>query len=307
MKIIGWSSTGKKFTYAKPVVEGFGDQVPFFTLPNPDEGVEALAGLLHLNDVGGVKDFDAQLRYKKEQSSTGFYSAGFDQRELSLLSSSWKVPGFDQLPLDTFGNYASNAEAVFTGGDFNGSRYIFRWKPDGSMDAPAVPTYQSSAMMVNNRGYFLGDYQFYDAASSWRETRVKLRGVVLQQQGLVLGQAVPTNGRVSQYTVVSNPQGNPAPTTVVSPLSRNVPTAGQIFTIDIVVDGPWRVEIPAAVDWLAVDVVEGFGNGSVVVTVDDHFVTQADVGNIGKFENRSTIIKVAGQNVTISQDWEWQD
>lgn len=207
LKLNGRSNTGSKFTYGSPVLRG--DLVPFYTLPSI--GIETIMGYLWFRDRE-TTDLRGAVRYLRTKSNIGYYTDSFDET-LLLEGSRYIVPGPTSLPLDNYRLTEANARAEFTGGDFNGLIYPVTWKPisdtlESNLITPAQPGYEAWGAVYHKWGSFWGylnAYPLADSSDTSSPVQTYYRGVVLQKQGIVTGQAETVGGAVGRYTLVPAP------------------------------------------------------------------------------------------------------
>ena len=199
LKLRGYSNSGAKFSYSRPMLEGH--HVTVYT--RPDGGLEALLGEIKFRDKKAT-DFAGWVRWQRKASSNDFYRDGFVKR-LAVKGSKYKKPGRKKLPLDNFTVGNGNAIAQFSGGDLNGVRYPVTWKTGGSMLTPSTPAYRVSAVMKKKKGFFLGELVVSPEGEATSEVKTYLRGVVLQKKGIVSGHAETENSGVGRYSIVPAP------------------------------------------------------------------------------------------------------
>lgn len=297
VKFKGYSNHGNKYSYSGNVLEG--DTIAFFAQPKNNR-VEAVIGLLRLNERPGESDIEGSVRHSQLSGGTGSpYAAGYDE-ELDMIGSRYDSAGFVQIPADGFDVIANNALASFIGGyyedNFYTDSYVFTWESRGKMTAPKLPTYSTSAKMKNKTGMFTGKYIFKDANDRFTNSKTTLRGVVIQTQDLVSGHAI-NNQSSSRYVVVPNEGGDVAPSVSVTPKSKKVGAAETSYLVQITLpdDVPWEVEIPDTIDWVQVTPATGTGSGTVTVTVLEN---KSEL-----WVERESKIRIAGVQHKITQDY----
>lgn len=290
IKLKGYSNAGNKFSYSGAVLEG--DIFAFYTKPKNSRG-EAIVGEIAFEEIAGVSDMSGAVRNSQLSGKSGAsYAAGFDQA-LSFIGSRYVSAGFVQIPAQGFDSFANNAIASFTGGLYDAQSYVFTWQSRGSMAAPKLPVQNSKGKMKNKTGLFTVEYTTRDSAAGFAKTKSKVRGVVLQSQDRVSGQAVTGIYGSSRYTVIPNDTGEVAPSTNISPKKKKLSADQKTYTVDVVVDTAWQVVIPDEVaEWVEVDVETGTGNGQVEITV------LTNVTGLPREAN----LKIAGLNHKIEQD-----
>ena len=293
VQLRGYSNAGNKFSYSGVIIED--DMVAFYTKPK-NRDVEALLGTLHFRDIVGVSDLDGDLFHTQEISRRGgYYADGYSQK-LPSIGSRYIRPASSKYPVNGYLPISSNAMASFIGGFHDATNYVFTWTPKGRQTAPKQPLYSTSAKMKNSRGYFSGQYVAYDADDSFSKSKSTLRGVVLQKQDTVSGQAI--TGAVSgRYVIEANDSGEIAPTTFVTPRKKNVSASVASYVIRVFVESAWQVVIPEDASWVRADVASGVGDGEVVITIESNFTGLP----------REAKVLVAGLAHKIKQDFRNDD
>jgi hypothetical protein len=191
---------------------------------------------------------------------------------------------------------------VFTGRlrtNLEFSPYVFSWKPNGNMIAPPNFTYFTEGMFRNYSGYFTGQYiDNIIGQTAW------VRGVVLQNKGIVSGSAPNWSGGVSlRYNLLPNDTGEVVPTASISPTSKSFDndllgqSLGGIYQVNIEISPNsiiqnWTVDIPAEADWVTADVLSGSGSAAITITVSENRT----------LFNREAVIQIGGLNHRITQE-----
>ncbi|MBT8037576.1 MAG: hypothetical protein KJO21_08535 [Verrucomicrobiae bacterium] len=294
VKLKGFSNAGNRYTYSGRVLEG--DNLSLFIRPSSGRR-EFLAGMVKFADLSATDAFGTVRSVLTSAGSGSPYAAGFDE-SLPFEGSRYVKTGFVQIPADGFDATANNSIAVFTGEIFDGGtddNYIFTWQSKGKMAAPKVPTYTTKAKMNNKTGMFSGRYVYMNPDLAFVPTKSTLRGVVLQKQDLVSGQAV-TNQVTRRYTVIPNESGDVAPSVVVLPRKKKVEAGYITYRVDVSVgnDIPWEVVIPNEFNWVDSNITSGSGNGTVVIFLNE---------NPEVFKPREATIYIAGIEHQIEQSY----
>jgi hypothetical protein len=199
--ITGRSNSGAKFTYSNPVLSG--DWVPFFT--RPEDNREVLMGNVWFGDFE-ASDTKGYLRYYRRSSTVGYYKEHFDVK-LNLEGSKYEAPIQSDLPLGNFSIGNDNAVAKYYGGVFNGLYYPMTWKVvDNELKSEMISdnqsTYSGYGQMNHRDGRFWGNYIVRTLGDNPATIKTYYRGVVLQKQGLVSGQAETIDNGVGRFTIV---------------------------------------------------------------------------------------------------------
>ena len=197
LKLYGYSNSGAKFSYSCPILEG--DQTTFYT--RPKGGLEAMVGNVIFSDEAAT-DFRGEIRYRRKRSSNAYYD-DFYLKNTSLEGSKYKKPSSGELSLNNFNLVEDNAIAKFSGSGFGGVDCTLTWTADGDMLTNSTLTYSASALLNKKTGRFAGEFivPVNTEGNDTLNVVTYLRGVVLQKQGRISGQAVSIDGPVDRYTI----------------------------------------------------------------------------------------------------------
>ncbi|MGB2090541.1 MAG: hypothetical protein ACPH2J_01425 [Akkermansiaceae bacterium] len=199
VKLRGYSNSGARFSYSCPMLEG--NLITFYT--RPQGRLEALVGDLSFRDKE-ESDLRGRIRYYRRPSSSSYYTERVNKFVL-IEGSKYKKPTEGSLPLRNFAIADDNALATYTGGSFDDLNYLLTWSPSGEMIATETVSFGSSALFNNKNGQFLGELIIPLQNDDTTEVKTYLRGVVLQKQGIVVGQAETAGGTVGSYSLVPAP------------------------------------------------------------------------------------------------------
>ena len=205
----GRSNSGVKYTYSSPLLRG--NYIPFFT--RPEGKLESLTGNIWFDDKVD-SDFSGNLRYFRKATTSGYYTNKFDQ-SVFVEGSKYTLPEPSKLPLENYSiaDVNSSAQAVvnYTGGIYNLLSYSVKWEvlQDNTISnyewlseitTPTVPAYRAYGRMNHKYGTFWGNLIAKTTAGDSSEIKTYYRGIILQKQGLITGQAETVGGAVGHYS-----------------------------------------------------------------------------------------------------------
>ena len=194
VKYVGYSNSGSKFSSSCPMLDG--DYVTFYARPRG--GLEAMVGNLWFRSEVAT-DFTGSVSYRRKGSSDDYYREKFSIK-LVAEGSKYRKPGNNELPINGISVGNDNAIAKFLGSGLGGVNYSLTWLPDGQMYTSPTPLYAVTAVLNNKTGLVTGEF----VVSVTEQTSVVtyLRGVVLQKQNRISGQAATIDGPVDRYFIV---------------------------------------------------------------------------------------------------------
>ena len=311
--IKGWSNSGYKYTYKKFLQNGNRSKtvgtVPFYveTFRKNDPANEWLLGTLRheRNLSGNTGAIQGRLRYFKPVSNSKYYPAGFDQ-SLIMRGSKYVSTLYTGIPSAGFNLLANNAQGLFDGSfpdSIQPNPYVFTWNPDGNLNAPLNFVYYVKGKYVNGGGFYTCNYiDNIIGQSLW------IRGVVIQNQGIVIGHAENSRfGVTLRHSIIPNDTGEVAPSASISPTSKKFDnirgqSPGGTYSVNIEISPNsvvqnWTVDIPAEYDWVTADVTEGSGSATINITVGGR-----STGSTDDFFDRTAVIQIGGFNHTITQE-----
>jgi len=206
LSLWGRSNSGAKFTYGSPLLRGH--LVPLYVSPAPELGIETILGSVWFRNKA-TTDLDGEVRYYREASGAGYYREGFDE-SLSLEGSKYVVPTLSELALDNYPFTGASAVAEITGGDFDGLTYPVsfthvRDKLKSKTISPSQPSYTTYGGVNHKNGMIWGQLNAFTSGENTDDVKTYYRGVVLQKQALVSGQAETVGSGVGRYSIIPAP------------------------------------------------------------------------------------------------------
>ena len=200
--LYGRSNSGAKFTYGGPLLAS--RIVPFYVCPRPEAGLETIMGTVWFRDRK-ASDLHGLLRYYRKASDSGYYKNGFDETVV-LGGSKYTPPSLQELSLNSYPFNGVNTAAVLSGGSFDGLSYLvtFSYKDGWSksqMKTPKNLNFVSYGNVSHKNGWLWGMLNVSNFGEGTPEIKTYLRGVLLQKQGLISGQAETAGGTVGRYFV----------------------------------------------------------------------------------------------------------
>lgn len=199
VKLLGYSNSGAKFSYSCPILEG--NLTTFYT--RPQGRLESLVGDILFRDKV-ESDLRGRIRYYRRPTTSSYYTERVN-KFVWAEGSKYRAPREGFMPLDDFNITDDNALAIFEGGNFNGFNYLLTWSPSGDMTGANLPSFNAAGLFNNKNGQFLGELVVPVEGAEASEVTTYLRGVVLQKQGIVAGQAETVGGAVGRYSLVPAP------------------------------------------------------------------------------------------------------
>ena len=324
VKLMGYSNAGYKYSYYGPLQNG--NQTGYWDVENQrwqtiagnyastpfyvetysgTKKIEWMLGTIRYDVSGGEALVDGNIRYVKPVDNNYLYPAGFDQ-DLVMEGSRYRQAGYAGIPALGFEVFANNAVGLFEGSLSNNtefSPYIFSWESNGAMKVPLNFTYFKQGSFKNWGGFYTGQYVDNTIGqTAW------IRGVVLQNKGIVSGSATSWSGRsVVRHSIIPNDTGEVAPSASISPISKRFDniggqSPGGTYSVNIEISPNsvvqnWTVDIPAEYDWITADVSSGSGSATINITVAGRSTGSAD-----DFFDRTAVIQIGGLDHTIIQE-----
>ena len=317
--IKGWSNAGYKYTYKGYLQNGnqvglpgnadfqagnYGT-IPFYTKTYGESKKKSksknewMVGVIRYDMSGAVESVDGRIRYVKPASNSRYYPAGFDQN-IEMKGSKYSRTGFAAIPVNGFELFANNALGSFEGSLLDDSEftpYVFTWNSKGYMKVPSNFTVYKKGRMENKHGFFRSKLIDYATGK-----RASIRGVVLQNRGVVSGHALNSSGVSVRHSISPNETGAVTPWAYIRPTYKHFENVlgksiGGSYSVRIEISPnslvqDWTVNIPADIDWVSADALSGSGPGEITITVEENF----------SFFNRAAVIKIGGFNHRIEQD-----
>lgn len=267
----------------------FGEIMPVFSTTS-GKGARSIAANYKIDPILVGSDYTGPCRILRLASSgNDLFSAGYVENR-TADGAGYVAPGFSQLPNLSLPVRNNNVVVSFVGGIYGSTSRPSTWTTKGEISAPATQTQKLSLKANNKTGEFSGSYFTYDFVV---KNTVKIAGVTQQKRSATVGtyNGPYTTGAVR---ITENINNTPPQITVVSPTKINAQQPGGQFQVVVQQSDPtaqWTVELPANVPWVDSNVLNGVGNGVVVITVDEN-----DFGY-----ERETFVTISGQKVRITQ------
>lgn len=238
-------------------------------------------------------DLAGSLRIVRPSTvNRGVFSPGFDEVR-TATGSLYVAPAFQQLAATWFTLGGFNTIFNATNGELNPTTLIANWTPNGKMASPYYTDYGFSASTNNSNGEIGGSYNIKvnrNLASSVSNNAASFRAVILQKQNTISGYYLSPAGS-GRMTLTPNVGGLLPDYTIVAPESKGVNGFGLTYSVSVITNGDWVVEIPAEATWVTTDLAGGTDDDTVLVTVAPNETNFA----------RSTTIKIAESDHYIYQ------
>jgi hypothetical protein len=200
---------------------------------------------------------------------SGIFNPGYDEVR-SAVGSLYIPPAFQQLAATWFTLGGFNTVFDLTGGALDATQLIANWTPNGALSSPYYTDYTFSGGTNNSTGEVWGSYKIKvnrNLGNLINNNSASFRAVILQKQNQVRGFYLsPVGSGVA--TLSPNVGGLLPDYTIVGPTSKGVSGFGLTYSVSVVTQGDWVVEIPEEAPWVTTDITGSTGDDTVLVTVE---------------------------------------
>lgn len=233
--------------------------------------VRTITGSLTINPLvlPAFSDLTGSLRVVRPATIvSGIFNPGYDEVR-TATGSLYLPPAFQQLAATWFTLGGFNTVFALTGGALDATQLIANWMPNGALSSPYYTDYGFTGSTNNGTGEVWGSYNIKvnrNLGNLVNNNAASFRAVILQKQNQVRGFYLSPVG-TGVATLAPNVGGLEPDYTIVGPTSKSVSGFGLTYSVSVITQGDWVVEIPAEADWVTTDLAGGTDNNTVLVTV----------------------------------------